>query len=142
MRIYKMPITYSPSVASLITEVIVGKYVDRGDPVDDDFTLIDIIADDAWHDLDLSGIVAPAGANHLVHLVVIIKATKSDNRLIFREKGNINAVNSLLIRTQAANIFADKDAFTLLDSSRVIEYKASPNEWVSMSIAVRGWVED
>lgn len=137
-----MSINYSPSVASLVTEVIVGKYVDRGDPIGYDFILANLITDNAWHDLDLSGIVAPAGAEHLVHLVIIIKATKSDNKLLFREKGNVNEINRVLVRTQTANIAKDKDCFTMLDVNRKLEYKADIDQWTAIAMAVRGWIED
>lgn len=119
-----------------------AKYVDRGDPAAFDFTLVDIIQDDSWHDLDLSGVVAPAGASHLVHLIVGVKGTKADNYLYFREKGNVNEVNIICVRTQAANVASDEDCIVMMDATRKIQYKAAVDDWTAILIAVRGWVED
>lgn len=138
-----MPITnYSSSKAIQVTETTMGKYVDRGDPAAHDFTLVDIVQDNAWHDLNLSAIVALAGADHLVHLIVGVKATKSDNFLYFREKGNVNEINIVCVRTQSANVASDEDCLVLMDTTRTIQYKATADDWTGILISVRGWIED
>lgn len=131
---------YSPSLGIQVTEAGM-KYVNRGDPATFDFTLADITQDDAWHDLDLSGIVAEAGAGHLVHLIAGVKGTKADNYLYFRAKGNVNEVNIVCLRTQAANVGSDEDCLILMDATRTIQYRANINDWSAILIAVRGWVE-
>lgn len=133
---------FSISKSTQVLEAIVGKYVDRGDPATFDFALGDITQDDLWHDLNLAGIVPESGANHPVHLIVAVKATKADNYLYFREKGNVNAVNVVCARTQAANVSLNLDCLVMMDAARVIQYKATIDDWTGIQIAVRGWGED
>lgn len=116
-------------------------YVNRGDPVDYDFIMTDLLLDDAWHELDLSSIVAPGGAGHLVHFFLAVKATKADNTLCFREVGNVNEINQVCARTQAANIGNNDDSWVLADVNRKVEYKGTLDDWTGILIAIRGWVE-
>lgn len=131
---------FSPSKGIQVEEEGM-KYVDRGDPADYDFILTDLVKDDAWHDLDLSGIVSPAGAGHLIHLFLAVKATKGDNTLCLREVGNVNEVNQVCSRTQSANIANNDDCLVLADVDRKIQYKATENDWTGILISVRGWFE-
>ena len=112
-------------------------YVDRGDPVDYDFQVGDLTTDGAWHDLDLSSIV-PEGAT-LVHLRILVMDGLTVQLLYIAEKGNSNAANSLFVQTQVANIVSFNEGIVKLDSSRVVQYKASNTTWTTMNIVVRGW---
>lgn len=132
---------YSPSVATQLLEAIMAKYVDRGDPVAVDFTLVDIILDGTWRDLDLSGIVAPAAANHLVHIGVGAKATKANNCIRFRKNGNVNDANIVAQFTQTANVSDNEDFLVMMDTDRKIEYNGDTDDWGALTIVVRGWIE-
>lgn len=131
---------FSPSVASTVEGIV--KYVDRGDPANYDFRKEDLIQDSAWHDMDLSGIVPEAGANHLVHISVTIQATVAENYLILQKKGNVNFPAVGRTRTQVADIMLDEsDIFVMMDADRKIEYQASTGNWSRIDVAVRGWLE-
>lgn len=117
-----MSLTYSPSKGIQVTEYIMGKYADRGDPAVPDFTEADLIMDGAWHELDLSGIVAAAGANHLVHI-----RSWEDVMPNIREVGNVNDLN----------IGAE---WVMMNADRKIEYKNFGGNFTKL--VVRGWVED
>lgn len=113
-----------------------GKYVDRGDPENYDFVKEDLITDQTWHDLDLSSIV-PAGIR-LVHLRIRL-ATPSLAGFQFRRKGNTNAVNAAVVKTQVANVYYYKDVIIPCGLDRIVQYLANNVPWTTLDIAVRGW---
>lgn len=124
-------------------EEVEMKYVDRGDPGDPDFTEANLSADAAWHELDLSGIVAEAGANHLVHLSLQTyepRPGEPSNEVIFkaRKLGNINMWNLAI-----ADKIICTDLWVMVDANRKIEYWL---ETISGSgkigVTIRGWVTD
>jgi len=111
-------------------------YVDRGDPLEHDFTKEDLITDLQWHDLDLSNII-PEGTN-LVHMRVRINASELGG-LQFRKKGNINNLNVTVMKIQVSNVFYYEDFFVSCDYDRKIQYLASNITWTNIDILVRGW---
>lgn len=118
-------------------------YVDRGDPATFDFTQADLILDMAPHDLDLSAIVPPAGANQLVHLMVrgnaAVITSPFPPMLLIRKKGNANWMNVTGFGTQVSNLYAAAgDVWVMLDANRVIEYRGNVD---IVDIVVRGWME-
>ncbi len=112
-------------------------YVDRGDPVAQDFDDADLTTDGAWHDLDLSSIV-PNGAI-AVALRLSVKDGAVDSRVRFRKNGNSNTANVAQIRTQVIDLFINADLKVGCDSNRVIEYWASSLAFTNIDITVKGW---
>jgi len=108
---------------------------DRGDPGaydKDDFT-----TDGDWHDWDLSAIV-PAGAKAVL-LRIMLQDDAVASWLQFRENGNSNAYNYIIVRTQVANVVIDADAICSCDSDRVIEYRGADLAFTSTRVIVKGW---
>lgn len=124
---------YSPSLAIQVEEEM--RYINRGDPAVPDFTALTF--DDLWHDLDLSGIVASAGASHLVHLRIDFSAPGPALEGWLREKGNVNTENAVRCITRDGATHS-RGIWVQMDAQRKIEYRV----WAGMStfnIVVRGW---
>lgn len=122
-------------------EVVVAtahKYVDRGDPAAWDKTTGDLIIDSAWHDIDFSGIITDPNAV-AVHVRVQITDDTIGRTALLRKNGNVNAVNELVCRTQAANISREADGFVSLDADLKVEYNITTGV-DSAAIVVRGWL--
>lgn len=117
------------------------KYINRGDPAAYDFLTPFFVMDGLWHDLDLSGIVPAAAANHLVDLRVLIADTFVGRSILIREKGNVNDINATEIWTQEAGEANDVDTEVMLDANRVLEYKMLWTVSV-VQVVVRGWWTD
>ena len=125
---------YSKSVAKQVTEVIDMKYVNRGDLPGSDFSFMP--AANVWTDLDLSGVIPAPGANHLAHL----KVESIAGAISFREKGNINTVNTA--DTQPTS-FDGTDLWLIIDANRKIQYFfAEPPPADTVNISVRGYWTD
>jgi len=119
-------------------------FVDRGDPaaVDYDETLTPLVADNAWHDLDLSADVSvPTGVKAVV-LFVVLQDDAVGSVIRFRKNGNANAVNTGLAITAAAGIGDFQDITVACDTSQVIEYKLFTADTLvptTCTITVKGW---
>lgn len=138
-----MGYNYSPSVGMQCVEVAMGKYIDRGDPTIVDFNKASFTLDDAWHDLDLSGIVAPAGAGHLVHLIVEKMSNAGDVKIQFRKNGNVNTINMGTAYLYSTGFQVKSDVWVMMDVNRIVEYKGSlAAKWDTLYVTVRGWIED
>lgn len=114
-----------------------GFYHDRGDPDSYDFELGDLTEDNAWHTLDLSGIV-PADTKG-VALFVMYKASGAGQSIVFRKNGNFFTSNRSMIVTAVADIFHTQDIIVSCDTDRFVEYKMSSPQTVTVRILVKGW---
>lgn len=112
-------------------------FVDRGDPAIEDFNSGDITDDDAWHDMDLSGIV-PAGAK-AVAISVSMLAVQTGLAFYLRRKGNANAFNVAVGYTQVAYLAKGLDLVVPLDGDRFIQYNAANGNWLVLDVTVKGW---
>jgi len=112
-------------------------YIHRGDPAAWDFMLANFTIDNAWHELDLSGIV-PAKAK-AVHLIVYAHNSILGQAVQFRHTSQVNEVNRAFCKTIVANLSNWFDIVQALDADRKIDYKAPPGGWVHINVAVRGW---
>lgn len=112
-------------------------FADRGDPAAADFDENDLTLNDAWHDLDLSGIV-PEGAT-AVCLYCSIFAGGIFNYLYLRKKGNANFVNISGLVTQVNGIPNDNDVIVPLDANRVIQYFGETGFPGNLTLTVKGW---
>jgi len=111
-------------------------FQDRGDPGAYDWTEATLTEDNAWHDLDLSGIVA-AGAKAVLFKVVM-KDGATGTTFDLRENGNANAVSMGTIITQVSNVWVTGDLICACDSDRKVEYKASA-AFDNLNVLVKGW---
>lgn len=114
-------------------------YIDRGDPAAPDFVLGNLTVDNAWHDLDLSGIVPAAGANMKVYLRLDLYASEK-KKMFLRHKGHANEINMALAQVTTA-YHKDDTYYVVLDANRKIEYKLEVTMWGVVDITVRGWDE-
>lgn len=112
-------------------------FVDRGDPSANDFTQATLTADDAWHDLDLSGIV-PAGAV-AVYLKFVIIASSVNRYVLLRKKGNVNEYAAPTVRSVFANGINDASLIVALDTNQFCQYKLSNIVWTVIAVSVLGW---
>jgi len=119
--------------------LLVGRvnYVDRGDPVANDFVETDLTTDATYRDLDLSSII-PANTK-LVLLRIMITDNSVSSMLSFRKNGNSGGYNIARVRTQISGVSNDANLLVSPDSNGVIEYHASNVAWDSIKIVVRGW---
>lgn len=112
-------------------------FIDRGDPITVDFDKADFTLDDAWHELDLSGIV-PEGATGIAFTVTVFN-TAVGKFVRFRRAGNIREKNITEIGTQVANLFYGNDGVVSVNTDRKIEYKMSGAGWIVINMTVKGW---
>lgn len=112
------------------------RYVDRGDPVDYDFTINDLITDQDWHDLDLSNIIPE---NVLEVRLRVRLRTPSLAGIQFRKKGNVNVINVSMKKVPVVNVYYHGDVRVTCNKDRVIQYLAGPVSWIAIDITVRGW---
>ena len=131
--------TYDPNEDGVIavaqTEAV--KYVDRGDPDAYDFALTNLTADDAWRDLDLSGIL-PAGVR-LAHLFLHVHCVEASIYSWLRENGNSNEINVTRFCTGAERSPRGVSRLVRCDEDRKIEYRIAVATWIFYKIQVVGW---
>ena len=124
-------------IASEETPATVAGYSDRGDASNSDFLVSDLIIDAAWHDLDLSSIIA-VGAS-AVALRVSVRGSVAGEYIRFRKNGNTQDNNASFARTQVANIIFNADKVIALDGDRKIEYYISDATIDLVNLVVKGW---
>lgn len=112
-------------------------FIDRGDPAVPDFPVGSFIIDNAWHDLDLSGIV-PATASAVL-LAIEIASINAASQVILRKKGNINHINISQILTQVGGFLISGDFVCPIGSDGLLEYQIPPNPWIFLNVTVKGW---
>lgn len=111
-------------------------FIDRGDPVFYDFVIQQLVADGAWHELDLSGII-PEGAQ-AVSLSLAFSATVTNRAVYFRKNGNANAFNSFIAQTIVALINHTAHGVVALSTDRKIDYRIH-TDFNEVYITVAGW---
>lgn len=112
-------------------------YVHRGDPGAWDFLIGDFTINDAWHELDLSGIV-PANTS-AVHLLVTINNTGVGKLIQFRHTSQVNVNNVASCKLKVAGISDWFDIVQALDTNRKIDYYVISGGWTFIGIVARGW---
>jgi len=112
-------------------------FIDRGDPRFADWGEGDFTHDNAWHDLDLSGIV-PVGAK-----CVLIRVWASSfwitSYFDLRMKGNSWNQNSSVAQMQVSGQTYCKDMTCALNGQQVIQYRSNSPGWNFLNTTVRGW---
>ena len=111
--------------------------INRGDPASADFSAFTMIADDAWHELDLSAIV-PAGAKGVLMFVDVGNANAGKHAR-FRPHGNVNEFNVSSLVTQVGGLFYECDRVCLIDADRHIDYYFSAGAWIVRFMTIKGW---
>lgn len=112
-------------------------YVNRGDPAAYDWSLITLDADEAWHDLDLSGIIPEGTA--AVSITVLGRCGAVDEFIYLSTTGFTNMKNRAELRTQVAGVFTSIDMVIAPDADRKIKYAISVAAWDKVYIMVKGW---
>lgn len=114
-----------------------GGWVDRGDPATDDITLASLLADNSWHDLDLSAIV-PVGAKIIRLLLRSNPGTSSARKIYFRKNGNSNTYSITGVEHETEWHYKMTVVDVFCDSNRIIEYLVS-GTMNTLTIVVIGW---
>ena len=112
-------------------------FFDRGDASTYDFTSADFTADNAWHDLDLSGIVPTDTA--AVLLICRVRHGFIPSAFRFRKNGNVNARNMPVVAPCVSNVYSYAVITVFCDDSSVIEYRCSAGPWLNADFTVSGW---
>lgn len=119
-----------------VLRTIIGFFF-RGDIAAFDWTVVDFTADNAWHDLDLSGIV-PAGTR-----CVMFRLDLRDNLVgrtfWLRRDGNVNVHNASGIVTQVANVYNRIQLVCPCSINRMVEYKVPVGGIDIINLVVVGW---
>lgn len=113
-------------------------YVNRGDPVAQDWNVGTFGHDGTWNTLDLSGVV-PAGCK-AVTIWIMYMATAVANTLQFRTLGNTNAVNMASIKVPVAMGTHYAQLTLIPDSDGKVEAKGTAANWITLDIGISGWV--
>jgi len=113
-------------------------FVDRGDPNANDFAIgTGLIADGAWHGLDLSGII-----NNELATRVLIRGYAKDNLVgsvcSFRRYPNQNAYNAASHATQVANVYVYFQCQVVLSPAQWVDYLLTNGMDVA-AVVVQGW---
>jgi hypothetical protein len=112
-------------------------FVNRGDPITIDYDKTTLIADDDWHDLDLSDIV-PVGVSAVLFRAYIRSGGIGDY-FHLRKRGNENNVAIPGFRTQVEGNYNDQALICAVDDERFIQYLASPVAWTDLTLIILGW---
>jgi len=112
-------------------------FIDRGDPASDDFAVIALTRNGAWHNLDLSGIV-PSNAS-AVAMVAWLGSPVINRWFELRKKGNINNFNENYLITQVANIATAGNFVVPIGTDGLLEYKFQDGTFNQGAITVKGW---
>ena len=111
-------------------------FVDRGDPAGSDWTQAGLTMDNAWHDLDMSGVV-PAGTKAVL-VRICTKSAGVGDYLQIRKKGNANALNVITCKTIVAAVQQWVDGTVFCNGDRKVQYLASV-AFTNILITIGGW---
>ena len=128
---------YSTSTALFKEENMV--YVNRKNLTGYTKILTDFTLDDAMHDLDLSAVLPPEAANHLIYVFIRLQSTPAYTYIIFREKGELYTYNICQSNTQVAGQYTLKDGWVMCDSNRIIQYQGSTTGITGLTLTVKGY---
>ena len=112
-------------------------FIDRGDDNTWDYDIDDLTTDGAWHDLDLSGIVAEGATAVLLRVAYVNDAI--GRAIFFRKDGNVNELNVAEVETHIAETQRIESRTVAVSDARVIEYKTPAAGNPEIDIYVRGW---
>ena len=103
----------------------------------EDFTLPDFNNNNAWHDLDLSGIVPDKAYAVVVNLRVHTVSFTASTR--WRRKGSTTEWGVVKAGTAPSANFRWHQLIIACDSNRVIQYRNTTGTWTTMDFNVYGW---
>lgn len=101
-------------------------YVDRGDLPGYDFTLATLIADDAWHPLNLQNVLGSSVATRTLARA-IFTGPYAAAYCGFRQGGNIAGYNVSAGRSQVPGLYFEFQAQVSIAQNMEIEYVLSPS---------------
>lgn len=112
-------------------------YFFRGDISAWDFTLVDFVRDENWHELDLSAIV-PEGAKAVL-LKVVVESVFEDKKFDLRAHGQIYNYNTCAIFTPKSSVRIGGVYLVPCDADRKIDYEAYSTGFTTINVIVVGW---
>lgn len=112
-------------------------YVDRGHHPAHDFTFGDFTVDNAWHNLDLSGLV-PENAKG-VNLHCVGSSTNAGEIIYVKPPSHTATFASCSLRSQVAGVHNCFRRFFALDSNRILEYRITGDGWTNIQMSVKAW---
>ncbi|KKL94701.1 hypothetical protein LCGC14_1862020 [marine sediment metagenome] len=111
--------------------------VNRGNVTDPDWQSVDLTKDDAYHDLDLSGIV-PVGTT-FVQIIIQFLGFDTTLYLSLKEKDYISAELGHHLSQRVAGTPYMAEVWLGVNADRVIEYKSKNALWLDLQITVAAW---
>ncbi len=123
-----------------ISEALKGifhMWVDRGDHSSLDFEIGDFTKDDAWHTLDLSGII-PITAR-LILFDFDYNNVAANRHIELRKQGQTYNFNHSEVHTRVAAQADHAIMIVACAANRLIEYKIATAGWSALAMTVRGW---
>jgi len=113
------------------------RFINRGDLDAVDFAVGDFTKDEAWHDLDLSGII-PVTCK-LVMLRLVCNASVIGRAVLLKTKGDTGEKNIDEHYVSVINQPFGFTGFIIPDANRKIEYFMSTTGWVTLNLTISGW---
>lgn len=112
-------------------------FVDRGDAADEDWLMPPLLADSAWHELDISGVV-PLTATCVAFSLITVNANIGEH-IAMRTLGNVITNNESFMNSMVA--FMVQGDFFLCHPSEdgKVEYWIDAGGWAYVGLTVRGW---
>lgn len=114
-----------------------GKFFNRGDPVDADFTQVDLDVAGTWTEIDLSGII-PAGTAAVL-LSVVVEDEDFQYHLRLRPTGDTNEKNISDLLTMGNTVTFWRDRIVPTNGLQSIEYHQTPDVIAFIELTVKGW---
>jgi len=113
------------------------QFVDRGELGTFDYTIGDFISDEAYHDLNLSGIVG--AGERLVMIQVQAAAIVAGATVFFITKGHTlyNNRAGLIIPSDMAP--EEQTMWIKTNESGIIQYMLFNTTWLYCNVTIRGW---
>ena len=112
------------------------EYVDRGDLPGYDFTIATLVADNAWHEMDLVNVIGDPDATLVIIRTVFVGALGS--HVGYREDENTATVNILLARSPVTDVICDFEGIVKMSIPQKIEYRLHTGI-TACNVCVRGY---
>ena len=112
-------------------------YVDRGDPSGWDFTIANLVADAAWHEMDLTNVIGEVSAR-LVLMRVRLTGPTVGGFIYFRESGNVATINYAGVPILTTTTPVDASIIIHLAATQKVDYILSVGVTVCF-LFVRGY---
>jgi len=113
-------------------------FVDRGDPIDNDWLIGDFPLNDTIGEIDCSGVI-PVGTK-FIDVSIAVNCNNVGAILALFKNGYTNLNNIILTEIQVSGVSMWNDGIIACDANRKIGYYKSTATWNYIGVLVRGWI--